>query len=172
MDAPEQRRARRRAGRDQYRRDEVTQARRSSLADALVDTVFEGQPYEKGRGLGGRELLGWKYEPLFSFRKIRGGKAHEVVAADFVTLDTGTGIVHIAPAFGEDDYRLAKQLGLGFLQLVEPDGTVRGRRWRLRGPHVCKEADKPIIRNLKERGLLFSQSSVPARLPLLPARPR
>jgi len=136
------------------------------LADALADLA---KGYEKGRGLGGRELLGWQYEPLFSFRKPE-GKAHEVVPADFVTLDTGTGIVHVAPAFGEDDNRLAKQLGLAFLQLVEPDGRFAKDAGEFAGL-MFKEADKPITKNLKERGLLFSQGTYRHDYPFSPRAP-
>jgi isoleucyl-tRNA synthetase len=139
------------------------------VADALADSVFKGHEYEKGRGFRGQELLGWRYEPLFSFRKPE-GKAHEVVPADFVTLDTGTGIVHVAPAFGEDDNKLAKKLGLAFLQLVEPDGRMSKDAGDFQGL-MFKEADKPITRNLKERGLLFSQSTCRHDYPFCPRAP-
>ena len=54
---------------------------------------------------------------------LQGGPAWQVVDADFVSLDSGSGLVHLAPAFGEDDFRVCKEKGLGFLQLLEPDGT-------------------------------------------------
>ncbi|MCK6460433.1 MAG: isoleucine--tRNA ligase [Planctomycetes bacterium] len=139
------------------------------VADALADALFKDKGYEKGRGLRGREMLGWRYEPLFPFRKPE-GKAYEVVAGDFVTLDTGTGIVHVAPAFGEDDNRLAKKLGLAFLQLVEPDGRMSKDAGDFKGL-MFKEADKPIARNLKERGLLFSQGTYRHDYPFSPRAP-
>jgi isoleucyl-tRNA synthetase len=98
-----------------------------------------------------------RYEPLFRYAEPEGGRAFEVIATNFVTLDTGTGLVHIAPAFGEDDFRAAREEGLGFLQLLEPDGTFPQQVTDFAG-RFCKEADRDIIRNLKGRGLLFSEA--------------
>ncbi len=118
----------------------------------------------------GEQLEGVRYEPLFRFRQPEGGDPWRVVAADFVTLDTGTGIVHMAPGFGEDDFRTAQQHDLGFLQLVEPDGTMSPDTGPFQGLYI-KEADKPILRDLKERGLLLSHATVRHDYPFCPRAP-
>ena len=82
--------------------------------------------------------------------------AYVVIAADFVSMDTGSGLVHVAPAFGEDDFRAAKAQNLGFLQLVEPDGKFSAAVTDFAG-RFCKDADRDIIRNLRHRGLLYSE---------------
>ncbi len=124
------------------------------LAKARLDAILGEGPHEIVEERPGSELVGTRYEPLFTYAMPEGGKAHEVVAADFVTLDTGSGVVHIAPAFGEDDFRLRKEQGLGFLQLVQPDGTFPPEVTDFAG-RFCKSADRDIIRLLRQRGALF-----------------
>ncbi|NLE58611.1 MAG: class I tRNA ligase family protein, partial [Planctomycetes bacterium] len=132
------------------------------LAKALIPAVFKGLPVdvEKDvrtvRVVKGSELVGIEYEPLFAYARPEGGKAYEVIAADFVTLDTGTGIVHMAPAFGEDDYRVGREKGLGFLQLITPEGKFSPEATDFAG-RFCKEADSDIIRWLKDKGLLLKR---------------
>ncbi|MEZ0228308.1 MAG: isoleucine--tRNA ligase [Planctomycetota bacterium] len=101
----------------------------------------------------GTELVGLRYEPLFTFAKLE-GDAHKVVAGDFVVVGDGSGVVHAAPAFGEDDYRVCKQNGLAFVQLVKPDGTFTADCGKYAGKWI-KDADPEIIRELKERKLVF-----------------
>lgn len=105
----------------------------------------------------GSDLVNMRYDPPFHYKKPEGGDAHRVVEADFVTMDTGSGLVHMAPAFGEDDFRVSKEKGLGFLQLVDPGGRFVDEVTDFRG-RFCKEADRDIIRHLKSRGLLFSET--------------
>lgn len=124
------------------------------LARALVEKVLGEGPHDIVEEREGSALVGMKYEPLFTYAEPEGGKAYEVVPADFVTLDSGSGIVHVAPAFGEDDFRLRKEQGLGFLQLVQPDGTFPPEVTDFAG-RFCKEADRDIIRLLRQRGALF-----------------
>lgn len=101
----------------------------------------------------GKELEFKEYEPLYPNTK-DGEKAHYVICADYVTLSDGSGIVHIAPAFGEDDYNVGKVYNLPMVQLVGTDGAfVSGTEWEGK---FCKEADKDIIADLDERGLLFA----------------
>jgi isoleucyl-tRNA synthetase len=132
------------------------------LAKDLLPAVFKGLPVDlvkdvrTVRTVKGKELIGTKYEPIFKYGTPEGGKAWEVMGADFVTLDTGTGIVHIAPAFGEDDYRAARENGFGFLQLVAPDGTFVPEATDFAG-RFCKEADPDIIRWLKDKGVLLKR---------------
>ena len=92
----------------------------------------------------GQDLVGTEYEPLFELPVNFGNKkGYRVVADDYVSLEDGTGIVHIAPAFGEDDSRVGKKWELPFLQLVNASGhLIGGTPWD--GLFV-KEADKPVL---------------------------
>lgn len=100
--------------------------------------------------------MGRRYIPPFEFAIPEGGRPWEVIPADFVTTDSGSGIVHIAPGYGADDFAAAKAHGIGFLQLVGPDGKFAPSAGDFAG-RFCKEADRDIIRNLKRRGLLFKE---------------
>src|SRR5690606_8978578 len=101
----------------------------------------------------GSELFGMEYEPLFDF-VTPDKKAYYVVHDDFVTLDDGTGIVHTAPAFGEDDAKVGRQYDLPFVQLVNEQGEFVEAVKPWKGMFV-KAADPLIIDDLKTRGLLF-----------------
>ena len=123
------------------------------LAEALVPKFFEQYTVVEKRT--GREYEGTEYEPLFSwaqgsFRE----KAYYVVCDGYVTLTDGTGVVHIAPAFGEDDYKVGKRYRLPVVQLVNERGCFDGRCPELDGL-FAKKADKRIMDMLEERGLLF-----------------
>ncbi len=138
-----------------YATVEVEGGEKLVVADALVAKVLgeDATVVERRRGA---ELIGLEYEPPFRYAEPEGGPAWQVVDADFVSLDSGTGLVHLAPAFGEDDFRACKEKGLGFLQLVEPDGTFPAAVTDFAG-RFCKEADRDIIRNLRARALLFKE---------------
>ncbi|MDH3624054.1 MAG: isoleucine--tRNA ligase [Myxococcales bacterium] len=125
------------------------------VAEALVEKVLgeDGTVVSRRKG---SELVGMRYEPPFRYAEPEGGPAWEVVDADFVSLDSGTGLVHLAPAFGEDDFRVCKDKGMGFLQLMNPDGTFPATVTDFAG-RFCKDADRDIIRNLRSRGLLFKE---------------
>jgi len=107
----------------------------------------------------GSELAGLRYEPLYRFAEPEGGDKWKVIVGNHVTLETGTGMVHTAPAFGEDDFRVAKEQGMGMLQLVAPNGNFVAGTGFLEG-RFCKDTDRDIIRDLKERGLLFKRETV------------
>lgn len=124
------------------------------LAEARLD-VLEDE-YEIIERFKGKDLEDLKYETLFNFAKIEGGEAHKVITADFVTLDEGTGIVHIAPAFGEVDYEICKEKKLGFSQPVSIDGHFTDEVPPLEGMFV-KDADKLIIDMLTQRGILYKE---------------
>ncbi|MEM9072452.1 MAG: isoleucine--tRNA ligase [Myxococcota bacterium] len=126
------------------------------VAEALVEAVLGDTPHEVLETKPGSEWVGTAYEPPFRYAEPEGGPAHHVIAGDFVELKTGSGLVHLAPAFGEDDSRVCKAEGLGFLQLVQPDGTFPPEVTDFAG-RFCKEADRDIIRNLKKRGILFKE---------------
>ncbi|CAG7619816.1 mupirocin-resistant isoleucine--tRNA ligase MupB [Paenibacillus solanacearum] len=102
----------------------------------------------------GSEFVGLPYEPPFGY--IRADKGHIVVDADYVSDASGTGIVHIAPAHGEDDYRTAREHGLDFVNVVDAAGRYTGRIADFAGRFV-KECDVDIVRSLAERSLLFAK---------------
>jgi len=126
------------------------------LADGLADAVLKDMEYRVLESMTGKDLEYKEYEPLFRFVS-PGEKCWYVTCADFVTLSDGTGVVHIAPAFGEDDASVGRTYGLPFVQLVDSKGEMKAETdW----PGVfCKDADKEILRDLKERGLLLSSPS-------------
>src|SRR5690606_17137429 len=84
-----------------------------------------------------------------------------------VTTDAGTGLVHTAPAFGEDDMAVAQQHGLGLLQVVDPNGRFAADTGFLAG-RFFKEADPEVVRDLKERGLLFREDRYEHDYPFSP----
>ena len=109
--------------------------------------------FEKTARCKGADLVGRRYEPLYSFLPVSENHAY-VAEADFVTTGDGTGIVHVAPAFGADDLALGQQLGLPVIQTVLPDGTFRDEVEPWAGQFV-KDADPDITRDLQARGLLL-----------------
>ena len=126
------------------------------MAKDLIETVLEGHETEIVKEVLGKELEYKHYEPLFECtRKAAGGKdAFYVMVDDYVTTTDGTGIVHNAPAFGEDDYRVCKKYDLPFVQMVDSKGEMcGGTPWD--GVFV-KKADPMILKDLDERGLLFA----------------
>lgn len=104
--------------------------------------------------LMGKELVGLSYTPPFNYAAIE--KGHIVIAGDFVSDASGTGIVHIAPAHGEDDYRVARQNGISMLAVVDNAGRYMKEVTDLAGRFV-KDCDVDIVKMLSEKGLLFSK---------------
>lgn len=139
-----------------YCKVELEDGERLIVAEALVGKVLKGKNFQTIQTMVGSDLVGLKYEPPFRYAEPEPGISFQVIPADFVTMDTGCGLVHIAPAFGEDDFRVAKEQGLGFLQLVKPDGTFCDEVSEFAGK-FCKDADRDIIRHLRGRDLLFSE---------------
>jgi len=126
------------------------------LAKALVETVM-GDDFEILETFLGKTLEGKKYEPLFDFVKPEDAQNYCTVVCDnYVTLTSGTGIVHIAPAFGEDDSRISKAYGLPLLQLVDAQGNFVSDVSLWAGMFV-KDADPLILKELKIRGQLFKK---------------
>ena len=122
------------------------------LAEALCDSVLEGE-YKVLKTYKGTDLEYKEYEPLFSFVTPK-EKAYYVTCDTYVTLTDGTGVVHIAPAFGEDDAQVGRKYGLPFVQLVDEKGEMtKETPW---AGTFCKEADKLILKELEEKGLLFA----------------
>jgi len=122
------------------------------LAEQRAAVLLKGQEYEVLDRFTGKELEHKEYIPLFPYAT-PDKKAWYVVVADFVTMEDGTGIVHIAPAFGEDDYNIGRAYDLPVVQLVKLDGTFPEEVTLWRGQFV-KDADPSIIQYLEERGLL------------------
>ena len=123
------------------------------LADALRTEVLRELEHKVLRKLKGSELVGLRYLPLFTYLEVD-GDAFRVLPADFVTTDTGTGIVHTAPPYGVDDLALGQENGLPVIHTVGQDGHFLPEIEAVAGMFF-KDADKPLIRILKERGLMF-----------------
>lgn len=153
------------------------------MAEALVSRVgLEG--YEMKGSIIGSQLVGLYYEPLFnphhfgverrrfnvqsneetssyevlSLQRTEEDLKYRVIAGDFVSLDEGTGIVHIAPAFGEVDFEAGKENGLDFVQPVDLDGRITGT-YPFSGKFV-KDADPLVLQDLKSRGLLYRSERI------------
>lgn len=122
------------------------------MAEALVEKVLESD-FEILDRFDGKSLEYKEYEPLFDFVDPK-KKAWFVTCDDYVTLTDGTGIVHIAPAFGEDDSRIGRKYDLPFIQLVNSKGEMtKETKWE--GVFV-KKADPLVLKDLKENGKLFA----------------
>ncbi|MDR2046334.1 MAG: isoleucine--tRNA ligase [Clostridiales bacterium] len=128
------------------------------LADALIPTLFGEGEYAVIESLKGREYEYAEYEKQFDYDVgiEDGEKAYYVTCADFVTLSDGTGIVHIAPAFGQDDSEVGKAYGLPFVQAVDERGRFTDAAEDVKGM-FAKDADKTLIKILKEKNLLFKE---------------
>lgn len=127
------------------------------MAKALIHTLFKPEEYELVDVKKGKEYEHTKYVPLFDFvyDKYK-DNAWYVVCDSYVTLTDGTGIVHIAPAFGEDDSKVGKKYKLPFVQLVDENGKLTAECAEFAGLFV-KDADAKIIANLKETGKLLKE---------------
>lgn len=127
------------------------------MADALISTLFKDEEIEKVYTKKGKEFERRFYEPLFDFVKDKHeGKAWFVTNAEYVTLTDGTGVVHIAPAFGEDDNKVGREYDLPFVQLVDESGNMSKETGKYAGKFV-KDADADIISDLKASGKLLKE---------------
>jgi len=133
------------------------------MAKALLEKVLGGEdaptaPYEILKTCKGTDLCGLEYVPLFECAakeaEKQHKKAHYVVADGYVTMEDGTGVVHIAPAFGEDDARVGRENDLPLVQFVDEKGNMT-EETPVAGLFV-KDADPEILKDLDKRGLLFS----------------
>lgn len=133
---------------------ELEEGTKLILAKELVEKVLTDErhqsvPHTIVRTFKGKELVGKSYEPLF---EDRGKNAHKIWHADYVTLDNGTGIVHLAPAYGEEDYELSRKMDFPFVSNIDDNGFYTEGDWK--GQYVW-DANKPIAKELLERGVVW-----------------
>ncbi|MBZ0277768.1 MAG: isoleucine--tRNA ligase [Anaerolineae bacterium] len=125
-------------------------------AERVEKALIHPENYKVVKRFKGKDLLNMHYNPLYTFLPVEQDYAY-VVAGDFVSTEDGTGIVHIAPAFGTDDMAVGQKNGLPVLQTVAADGTFIDAVTDYRGVWV-KDADPEITHNLDQRGLLYKSA--------------
>ena len=134
------------------------------LAKECIPSLFGDEAPQIVENYKGSDLQEWEYEPLFD-----GGqhpeRSHYIVTGDFVTTTEGSGLVHIAPAFGQDDYEIGQKYGLPLVQLVGPDGRFVPEVKDAWAGEYVKDADPKIIENLDGRGLLFKATEYTHQYP-------
>jgi isoleucyl-tRNA synthetase len=118
----------------------------AAVEKVLVDEKHQPLKYRVLRSIPGSDLVGKRYHPLF---ENRGPNAHRILAADFVTAEDGTGIVHEAPAYGEEDYELCKREGVPIVSLVDENGDYTEGHWQ--GQNIW-EVNKEIAKTLVSEG--------------------
>jgi len=109
--------------------------------------------------LKGKDLVGLEYEPLFDIKETQNKNSHKIIPADFVTTEEGTGVVHTAVMYGEDDYDVGRKINLPAVHTVGEDGKFLDIVPKFKGKFV-KDAEKDIIEDLKQRGLLFKTEKI------------
>lgn len=124
------------------------------LAAALIPKLFEDGTYEEIETKTGKEYEYTEYEPLFQYNLKLKEKGYYVTNAEYVSLNDGTGVVHIAPAFGEEDYQVGLAYKLPFVQMINNEGKFIDAADDLKGMRA-KDADSYIIEKLKKEGKLF-----------------
>lgn len=133
------------------------------LAEARLDSYVDPDAVEIVEKVLGADLVGKRYRPLFPFFADHAapehGRAFRVIHSDHVTTESGTGVVHIAPAFGEDDYYACRREGIALVNPVDDDGVFTSEVGELAGKKV-KDADKDIIAVLKREGRLYKHDTL------------
>jgi len=140
---------------------ELATGREFVLAEALLAKTFKdpAKDLEIVAKLKGADLIGWTYEPLFGFFAAKKSEsAFRVIHSDHVTTESGTGIVHMAPAFGEEDYTACQKEGLPIVCPVDDDGMFTAEVPAYQGKRV-KDADKEIIGDIKKSGRLIKHET-------------
>jgi isoleucyl-tRNA synthetase len=127
------------------------------FASDLVKTVFKDQDLEiVHRGIKGKDLVGLEYEPLFDVKSLRSPGAYKIYPADFVTTTDGTGIVHTAVMYGEDDYTLGKKVGLPEHHTVDEEGKFMKDVPDVAGMYVkAQQTEQKILSHLEKNGNLL-----------------
>jgi len=136
----------------------VDEGKKYIIAKERVGDLFEEGSYSVEQNYKGSELEGTHYKPIFNFIPVE-KDAFYVTIADFVTTDDGTGIVHIAPAFGEDDNQLGRKYDLPVLRPVDATGSFEAEITDYAGMFV-KDADQKIIADLRARGILVKKKTI------------
>ena len=135
------------------------------LASDCVETVFQNLEHEVGGSVKGRDLVGKTYEPLFAdFAALKSEGAFKVLAGDFVATDEGTGIVHTAPGFGEDDFEIGKQNGVPMVCPMDMEGQFTEEVADYAGRYA-KDVDQEIVRRLKDEGKLLRKTTIEHNYP-------
>ena len=131
------------------------------ICEGRLSAYFEEGSYQIIKRCDGKELEGLAYEPIFRFAdgRVDLSKARRVLLDEYVSDESGTGIVHQAPAFGEDDLRICQREGIPVFDPVDTEGNFCTYMDFIAGMNI-KEADKTIIRELKEQGSLFRQDTI------------
>ncbi len=129
------------------------------LAQARLSAYYKKEEeYEILKTYKGSELKGIKYEPIFDFF-VDNENSFQILNDDFVSTEDGTGIVHMAPAYGEDDYRVCREVGIPLVDPLDEDCVFTSAVTDYEG-QFCKDADKAIIKALKHGGKLIHQSTI------------
>jgi len=119
--------------------------------------LLEGE-YKIEKEFKGKDLIGLKYVPLYDIKPLRTDKAHQVYGADFVTTEDGTGVVHTAVMYGEDDYNLGKKVGLPKHHTVDENGNFTKEVPKWSGRFVKdKDVERGIVNDLRQRELLYKE---------------
>jgi isoleucyl-tRNA synthetase len=129
------------------------------VAEALREAVMRDLEHTVSKTVKGSELVGARYERLFDYLEVDSDAVFQVYAADFVSTESGTGIVHTAPAYGVDDLAFGQANGLPVVHGVGLDGHFVAEVEPVAGMFF-KDADKPLIRILKDRGLMFRSERI------------
>jgi isoleucyl-tRNA synthetase len=133
------------------------------LAEPRVAAVFGGDWQDRWdvvRRLRGADMIGWRYRRPFDLLPYPDGAKHEIViGGDFVSAEDGSGVVHMAPAFGADDYAMGQKHGLAFLQPIDSRGNFQADM-PIAGGRFFKDADAPLTEDLKRRGILWKAGKI------------
>ena len=125
------------------------------LAEGLAEKILHA-PYSVLHTVSGKELVGLEYESLFDIKELKSEKSYKIYDADFVSTEEGTGVVHTAVMYGEDDYNLGTKLDLPKFHTVDEQGKFVGVSEKLDGKYVKdQETEELVIRQLEIRNLLF-----------------
>ena len=128
------------------------------VAEARLKSTFKSEPYKIIKKIKGEELIGLSYEPLYNFYQTT-EKDYRIYHADFVSMEDGTGVVHIAPGFGEEDSKFGKEKNLSIINHVDDEGKIIDKVTPFAGLFV-KKADKPVIDDLQKRNLLLKEEKI------------
>ena len=132
------------------------------MAKSLMEKLMDKRDYDLVEEVKGVDLELMEYEQLMPYVKTQPGKAFKVILADYVSAEDGTGIVHIAPAFGEDDYQACRKYDLDFVQPVDLEGKFTETPWK--GEFVF-DTNESIWRHLQEEGKVFAKETMEHNYP-------